>query len=197
VDWCWSKFVQKATADVLTVPPAFARSGVKWEAVLKKENNSLRVIPREGAIWTPEDSGGPPPMVLFSPHSSIKIRTAATDSMAQMLGCLRTLYQGRYSIREEVPSREWAMVGAIGDTSQRWEIPIQYRVEMLQVSQSELVAIHGRILEAGLRTQNYDKGLDKFVRKTVGKEAMSATVAVHIGSGHLRRRFTRLRSNLR
>jgi hypothetical protein len=29
VDWCWSKFIHKATADVLTVPPAFSRTGVK------------------------------------------------------------------------------------------------------------------------------------------------------------------------
>jgi hypothetical protein len=42
-------------------------------------------------------------------------------------------------------------------------------------------AIHGRILEAGLSTQNYDKGLDKFVRKFKRREAMSATVAVLSG----------------
>jgi hypothetical protein len=73
------------------------------------------------------------------------------------------------------------MIGAISDDSETGEIPIQFRVEMPQVSQSEIEAIHGRILEAGLRTQNYDKGLDKFVRKFERNEAMSSTVAVHSG----------------
>jgi hypothetical protein len=98
-----------------------------------------------------------------------------------MLGCLNALYQGRYTIREQVASREWAFIGAIGSETEVGEIPIQFRSELPQVSQAEIEAIHGRILEAGLRTQNYDKGLDKFVRKFEGKEAMSATVAVHSG----------------
>jgi hypothetical protein len=39
-----------------------------------------------------------------------------------------------------------------------------------------------RVYEAGLKTQNYDKGFDKFVRKFERNEAMSATVALL--SGH-------------
>jgi hypothetical protein len=34
-----------------------------------------------------------------------------------------------------------------------------------------------KVYEAGLKTQNYDKGFDKFVRKFERNEAMSATVA--------------------
>jgi hypothetical protein len=36
VDWCWSKFSQKATVDAVTIPPAFSRSGIKWDATLKR-----------------------------------------------------------------------------------------------------------------------------------------------------------------
>jgi hypothetical protein len=83
-------------------------------------------------------------MMLFGPHSIIKIRSAATDSMAQMLGCLKVLFQGRYSIREEVESREWALIGAIGDDSEIGEIPIRYRADMPQVSQSWLAPPRSR-----------------------------------------------------
>jgi hypothetical protein len=100
VDWCCTKFIQKAAAEVLSIPPAFSKVGVKWEATLRKENNSLRVILREGTIWTPEDPGGPQPMILFSSHSIIKIRSSATDSMNQMMLCLNVFYQGRYTVRE-------------------------------------------------------------------------------------------------
>jgi hypothetical protein len=52
---------------------------------------------------------------------------------------------------------------------------------MPQVGPTEIVAAHERILEAGLRTQNYDKGLEKFVRKFDPAEEMSATVSVQSG----------------
>jgi hypothetical protein len=68
-------------------------------------------------------------------------------------------------IREQVASAEWALVGSFGDASESGVI----------------VAIHGSILDSGLRTQNYDKGLDKFVRKFDPTESMAATVAVHTG----------------
>jgi hypothetical protein len=170
-----------AAFENLTVPPAFSRPGVKWEAVLRKENNSLRVTLKEGAIWTPEDPRGPPPMILFGPHAIIKTRSSAADPMTDSLQTLNVLYQGRYTVQEEVASRELAMVGAIGNSQEMGEIPIQYRLEMPQVSEPEIVAIHSRILEAGLRTQNYDKGLDKFVPKFEPEEAISATVAVQTG----------------
>jgi hypothetical protein len=60
-------------------------------------------------------------------------------------------------------------------------IPIQYRSEIPQISQAEIVAIHGRILEAGLSTQVYDKGPEKFVRKFDPVEEMSAVVSIQPG----------------
>jgi hypothetical protein len=42
-------------------------------------------------------------------------------------------------------------------------------------------AFYQRVHEAGLKTQNYDKGFDKFVRKFNPKEGMTATIAVALG----------------
>jgi hypothetical protein len=51
-----------------------------------------------------------------------------------------------------------------------------------ELQQSPLIeAAHRKVLEAGLRTQNYDKGMDRFVRKFNPDEEMSAVVAVHSG----------------
>jgi hypothetical protein len=178
-NWCWGKLIEKANAEALTVTPAFSRQGINWEANMRKENNSMRVILKESGIWTPEDPGGPPPMILFGPNAILKIRTSLDGpaAMSEMVKVLGILYQNRYSITEEVPSREWAIVGSFGDGV----IPIQYRLQQPQVSQQEAVAINGSILEAGFRTQNYDKGFDKYVRKFNPKEESSAVVATHTG----------------
>jgi hypothetical protein len=74
-DWCWNKFMEKARLENLTAPPAFLRQGVEWRASVRKENNSIRAGPREEGIWTPEDPDGPPPMVLFGPRATLKVRT--------------------------------------------------------------------------------------------------------------------------
>jgi hypothetical protein len=60
-------------------------------------------------------------------------------------------------------------------------IPIQYRLDQPRMTHSEVVAANGLILDSGLRTQNYDKGLDKYVRKFDPAEESSAVVAVHTG----------------
>jgi hypothetical protein len=51
----------------------------------------------------------------------------------------------------------------------------------VKASPTEIKAVHDRVLETALRTQNYDRGLDKFVRKYENLEAMSATLAVQKG----------------
>jgi hypothetical protein len=80
--------------------------------------------------------------------------------------------QGRYRVVEEVPTREWALVAAFGDDDKRGFIPIQYRLPMPKVTPLEIKAVHARLLETALRMQNYDRGLDKFVRKYENLEAM-------------------------
>jgi hypothetical protein len=99
---------------------------------------------------------------------------AALTEMSAVLGIL---YQNRYSIAEEVPSREWAIVGSFGGG----EVPMRYRLPMPRMEHSEMVAANASILEAGLKTQNYDKGIDKYGRKFNPEEESSAAVSIHTG----------------
>jgi hypothetical protein len=105
-DWCRAQFLVRAKAEDLSVPPAFSRSGIHWDVRITKENNSIRIVLKEGNIWTPEDPGGPPPLVLFGPHAIVKIRTIVISALPELVANLGILYQGRYSIEDEVPSRE-------------------------------------------------------------------------------------------
>jgi hypothetical protein len=91
------------------------------------------------------------------------------------------MYGGRYQIIEEVATREWALVASFGDRLKAGAIPTFYRFPMPKVSPREIKAIHARLLETAARTQNYDRGLDKFVRKYENLEAMSATLAIQRG----------------
>jgi hypothetical protein len=44
-----------------------------------------------------------------------------------------------------------------------------------------MVSLNGAVLEAALRTQNYDKGFEKFVRKFDPSQEMAAVVAIESG----------------
>jgi hypothetical protein len=91
------------------------------------------------------------------------------------------MYRGRYRIIEEVPTREWALVASFGDGDKQGLIQTYYRFPMPNTTPQEIKAIHARLLETALRTQNYDRGLDKFIRKYENLEAMSATLAIQRG----------------
>jgi hypothetical protein len=91
------------------------------------------------------------------------------------------MYQGRYRVIEEVATREWALAASIGDDDRQGVVPIQYRLPETQATPNETKAVHERILETAVRTQNYDRGLEKFVRKYENLEAMSATLAIQDG----------------
>jgi hypothetical protein len=177
VQWCWSKFIAKAKAENLTAPPALLRKDVTWTPYLRKSNNSLWITLKEGQTWGPEDAG-PAPMILFGPPATIKMRSTASNPVDQLMACLYTMYQGRYVIHERVATREWALVATIGDQSKVGQVPIQYRLPKPQVSPSEVRAFHQGILDSSLITQNYDRGMDKFVRKFVPEECMTATRAI-------------------
>jgi hypothetical protein len=120
------------------------------------------------------DPGGPPPMILFRPTAIIRVRTSlkGVQALAEMIAVLGIRYQNRYTITEEIPSREWAIVGSFGGG----EVPTQPRM-----THSEMVAANASILEAGLKTQNCDKGIDKYGRKFDPDEESSAVVSVHAG----------------
>jgi hypothetical protein len=126
---------------------------------------------------------------LFGPVATLKMRTTLVGDAAisEMLGVLQVLYQGRCELKERIESREWALVGSFGALDPKLadfgkgEIPWQYRLEPVQASFGDMVSTNGAILDAALRTQNYDKGLEKFVRKFDPTEEMSAVVAIESG----------------
>jgi hypothetical protein len=89
---CWAQFLVRAKAENLTVPPAFSRSGIQWDVRIRKENNSIRIVLKEDSIWTPEDPGGPPPLILFGPHAVVKIRTTAIPALPELVANLGILY---------------------------------------------------------------------------------------------------------
>jgi hypothetical protein len=118
-------------------------------------------------------------MILFGPKAVIKIRStltgaAAVTEMSQILGIL---YQNRYQIEQRVPSREWALVGSFGGGA----IPMYYCLDLPEVPVETMVGTNEAILEACLRTQNYDKGFDKFIRKFDCDQEMSAVVSIESG----------------
>jgi hypothetical protein len=125
-------------------------------------------------------------MILFGPNATIKTRTSAPNPIDQMIEGIQSMYQKRYRVVEEVPTREWALVASIGNDVIRGVIPDEFRLPMpnakpLVATPQEIKAIHARVLETALRTQNYDRGLDKFARKYENLEAMSATLAIQPG----------------
>jgi hypothetical protein len=58
---------------------------------------------------------------------------------------------------------------------------LQYRLDPPEISAQAMVAANGAILDACLRTQNYDKGFDKYIRKFDREEESSAVVAIESG----------------
>jgi hypothetical protein len=181
---CWKKFTEAATADRLTQPPAFQRWGVPWDITLRKESNAFRILLRETRagvkVSTPEDPGEPA-MILFAPKAIVKFRSIAADARERLIGCVHTLDQGRLSLTEGLITKECAMIGSLGDGVASGEIPRHYRATTRPGVEGAEIAYHYRIHEAGLRTQNHDKGFEKFVRKYERNEAMTATVSVQSG----------------
>jgi hypothetical protein len=95
--------------------------------------------------------------------------------------CIDKLYQGRSSVSEQLQTSEWAMVGSLGNDSLSGIIPSYHRLQTPPGVISLTSAYNQRIRESGLRTQNYDKGLDRFVGKFDPGVEMFATMAVYEG----------------
>jgi hypothetical protein len=179
-DRCWNKFLAKAREEQMTPAPALTQGGVIWNPSLRKENNTLRATLKGCQVWGPDDEG-PITIALFGPEATIKLRTTGANPLDELQAVLHIMYKGRYRVLEEVPTREWILIAAIGDENRCGMIPIQYRLPPSEATPSEIKAVHDRILETALRTQNYDRGLDKFVRKYDNLEAMLATLAIQKG----------------
>jgi hypothetical protein len=178
-DWGWTKFHEKFQEEALTAPPTLMWGGGVWQAMVRKENNSIRIILKENGIWSPEDPDGPPPMILFGPKAIIKTRSTlkGAEAVSEMTQILGILYQNRYQIEVMLPSREWALIGSFGGG----RIPIHYGLDLPEVPVETMVGANEAILDACLRTQNYNKGFDKFIRKFDRDQEMSAVVAIASG----------------
>jgi hypothetical protein len=95
-------------------------------------------------------------------------------------GRLMTLYQGRVSCTLRHHSHEWALIAALDGA----EIPIKCRVVRPEKVKPPQWAWNQQIYDAGLKTQIYDKGFERFVRKISPEVEMSATLAIVKGAHH-------------
>jgi hypothetical protein len=129
---------------------------------------------------TPEEPGLPG-TILYAPNAVIKLRSITEEVLQTIVNCVGTLYQGRLRIAECVSTRQWAMVGALGNDDVSGIIPSHHRASTNRKALPAASAFWQRVQEAALKTQNYDKGFDKFVRKYNPKKEVEATMAIALG----------------
>jgi hypothetical protein len=89
---CWEKFTEAAKADDMIAPPALQRKGLPWNIMLRKENNSFRVILRENTKSTPEEPVEPV-MILSAPRAVIKFRSVAPDAKERLINSIYAIYR--------------------------------------------------------------------------------------------------------
>jgi hypothetical protein len=156
-----TQFIQKSHEDGLGALPVWTREGLSWTTILRKENNSIRVILHEKNaavnILTQEEPGIPP-YLFYAPRAEIKMRC---QSLAAVEHYLQVLYPGGVECTVRLTTKEWALIGALNGA----EVPASYRLIQEEPITVLPEAWNSQIYEAGLKTQNYDKGFDRFVRK--------------------------------
>jgi hypothetical protein len=101
-------------------------------------------------------------------------------SLAEVERWLPILYPGGVQCTERLITKEWALISALNGG----EIPASHRL-----IQEEPITVHpeawnSEIYEACLKTQNYDKGLDRFVRRFDPNLPAEAIVAIVKGVHH-------------
>jgi hypothetical protein len=84
------------------------------------------------------------------------------------------LYQGKMRVTEQLRTSESAMIGSLGNDSITWVIPAYHRIQTPPEAIPTPTAYNERIRESGLRTQNFAKSLDRFIRKFDPDVEMSA-----------------------
>jgi hypothetical protein len=93
-------------------------------------------------------------------------QTQVTSEILPTFGeCIDSLYQGRIHVTEALRTTEWAMVGSLGNDSLSRIIPGYERLQTPPDTTQYISSHHQRIREFGLRTQNYDMGPDRSIRK--------------------------------
>jgi hypothetical protein len=171
----WDQFVDLSIQGGLIGLPVASRQGHSWLSILRKENNSIRVvlherIPEGVLAITPKDPGIPP-YLLYGPMAAIKLRCPNVDVLNQYL---TMMYGPGQVLTEILQTKEWALVAALNVG----EIPIHHRVIKYPSVPVSAPVWNSRIFEAGLHTQNHDKGCDRFVGKFNPGTPMEAVMAI-------------------
>jgi hypothetical protein len=159
-----------------------------WDLCLRKEDTSLHILVRElrtdGSFPVIPEDPGRPVAVLYGPNSIIKLHKQTLDSskFSPALGeRIEKLYQGTMRVTEQLQTSEWAMVGSLGNDSLSGIIPAYHRLQNPPEALPTASIYDQRIRESDFRTQNYDKGMDRFIRKFEPDVEMSATISVYEG----------------
>jgi hypothetical protein len=177
-NWFTQRFMEKAYEDGLIQPPGWTRPGSALMMDVRKENSEFRVVIRENNaalnIRSPE-MPGPPPFLFYGPKAEIKIRPPSLQSLERWMSIL---YPNGMQITEKLATNEWAIIGAFNGG----KTPESHKLVLTDPDKAAPEAWNTAILEAGLRTQNYDKGFDRFIRKFNPGVQMSAVMAIESGA---------------
>jgi hypothetical protein len=177
--WFLSQFATLSAADGLIGLPVGSRQNIPWIVSLRKESNSIRVTLHEKTpagefVSTPEEDGIPC-FLLYGPRATIKMRCEYVDVANRYL---TMMYGEMPEVSEMLHTQEWSLIAALNGG----EIPAKHRViRNPDVSVANSSVWNKEIFDAGLRTQTYDKGMDRFVRKFDPSQPVSAVIAIEPG----------------
>jgi hypothetical protein len=187
-DWAWARRAHEASQDQIDKPPAFSRPDTKSAPISRKENNGFHIIFREimadGSILNIPDDPGIPVIVLFAPRAEIRLRrqsTSIADTLPIFSERIRSLHDGRFTLQEQVRSTGWIAVGSLGNEDERGQIPPEYRLVSSPAVVPVAPAFNTQLKKADLRTQNHDKGLDRFIRYYDESKCLAAIIALAEG----------------
>jgi hypothetical protein len=114
-EWFMSKFGQAPMADGFGPLPVATRDGLSWLAIMRKENNALRVILNEKRadeiFVSMREEEGIPPYLFYGRRAEIKMRCPGLEIVEAYL---QALYSGKVECTERLISKEWAMIGVLG-----------------------------------------------------------------------------------
>jgi hypothetical protein len=96
--------------------------------------------------------------------------------------CIGQLYQGTLRATEQLSTKEWVMVGTLGDDSLSGIIQACHRIRVVHEALSIAPVFGLRIRDSGLLAQNYDKGMDRYIRKFGPVRPRQARPRVNPGS---------------
>jgi hypothetical protein len=102
------------------------------------------------------------------------------ESLAIVENYLQALCGSGVTCTERLATKEWALIGALNGG----EIQLQHKVIRDESVAIQAMVWNQRIFEAGLKTQNYDKGFAGLVRKFNPDLRMEAVIAIAKGAHH-------------